>query len=682
MEHKRFLPGLALACLSLLSACGGGGGDDGPGVVSAAPPPAVTPSPPPSSNPLPPPAADGSLLPEPGVAGAVLYADAAPLRVLRSGATWTYRGIDEPGGAGASGSVVYTNKVSFTGSDIQGLAEQNTNLFNDGEDSTSGMRYEGGAYKFSMLVDYLEGSAGLPETVTELRSPVRVNDLYGSVERKNVDIGVDLDGDRLNETASIALYSRVVAREPVDLSNRKGVEAVRVDMTMRVRLTPSTTRVPLPDYEAVQSTWYAPGIGVVKRRLEEPNETKGFPNRVVTEVLENWDGVSEGLGYLPTRTPLAPAASLLAGSVLQYPVDAVGFDTHAVVAAYVPNQPLSTGLVLAQLDTEGSLLAARSYTAGELFPNADYIAEPRLLRSADVLRLVARTGNATVSMVTLDATGQRIVRPAVVVMNDPMNTNDGDRSSFRVVPDGSGFWYAWLRGEVNDSGQRRTSALVVRMDGDAAPQSAARLVFEPVMADIHNFTMALDGKQLGFSWRQGNGPFVRRLASFDTASMTVQRHTLDLPEETCRHAYLVNLRPGLAVTCWSTTLSPVSAARLDAAGQPLLATGATLADAAIKAPWLVTTNGSAQVSGGDGELNVVIEQYAPYRPGEIATGFTTIFRTSSAAGSLTAREPVLLARIPSLPSTVDATVQLGNRLLLIGRERNGYLSTTVVWLAK
>jgi hypothetical protein len=38
-----------------------------------------------------------------------------------------------------------------------------------------------------------------------------------------------------------------------------------------------------------------------------------------------------------------------AGAALQYPLDAIGFDTHAVVATFIPGQPSAVGIALAQL---------------------------------------------------------------------------------------------------------------------------------------------------------------------------------------------------------------------------------------------------------------------------------------------------------------------------------------------
>lgn len=401
------LSALSLACLSFLSACGGGGGGaaaPAQPTATAPPPSAVAPAP---TVPAAPTAAP-SLIPEPATAGVVLYNDTGPLRMLTDG-TRTYRGRDDVQGVDAT-AITYSNKVTLTASSASVYAEQNSNLFNGGAAALRSLRVEKGDVLASGLVAFRQGRPGLSENLTELRLPVRADDQFGTFERKNVDIGTDLDGDKINETATVAQYSRVFGNEPVDLPNRLGIVALRVDTRLRVQVTPSVTKVPGPVEETLRSTWYAPGLGIVKQRLEQPNPIAGRPNRVVTEVLEQWDGGSMGLGALPSQVPVAPAsASGFAGSRLQFPVAAVGFATHAVVAASVADRPLSRGIVLAQIDARGAIVAARDYTLAELFPGADYMLELRLISLGNILRLTARLDDGTVRMAHLNATGQQIV---------------------------------------------------------------------------------------------------------------------------------------------------------------------------------------------------------------------------------------------------------------------------------
>lgn len=670
MKQQRILPLLAVACLSLLGACGGGG-DAGPGTLM---PVAANPAPsnPPPSNPPP---EESSLIPEAGPLGAVLHADAALLRVLRPGAVWDYRGVVQPQGVDGSDNITYASQASFTGPDAQGYVEHDTNLFNGGTAGTLPLRFEGGVHTSRMSLYFRESGVQVTETVAELRSPVRVNDLYGTVERRNVDTGIDLDGDRVNETASVAMYSRVMGRESVDLPNRRGVEAVRVDMTARARVTTSATRAALPVREAVLSNWYVPGVGIVKRRLEEPNPTAGLPNRVVTEVLENWDGLTEGLGQTPTQVP----------SGLQDPFDAVGFDSHAVVAGYPQDNRPSSAIVLAQLDTRGAVLARRLYTMDELFPGAGHLFQMRLLRVADELRLFAYLGPRAIGMVSLDATGQRILRPPVMLVTDPALAWNYDSISYRVASDGAGFWLAWLRGSQGTDGQGLTTTLVARFDANGQAQTAPYAVAGAVAGGTGNLTIAADGNRAGVSWNEGSAPSGRRrLALLDTTGPALASRVVDILPAACLRADVLGLRPGLALTCWSD--APVTAARIDANGQLVLVSdataGATLAGQAFRAPWLASLRGAAFATGGMGELYLAAAQYGPYRPGESDTAFTAVMRTKSAGGALAGGEPVLLARLREWPGDLFAMVPFKNSLLLLGKGGPGQLHTTVVWLPK
>lgn len=670
MNQQRILSVFAWACLSLLGACGGGGGAGDPGLLVPLAASGSAPNPP--SNPAP---AETSLVPEAGPVGAILYADAAPLRVLRPGAAWTYHGTIQPQGMLGADNVTYANKISFTGPDAQGYTQHSTNFLNLGAGSGR-LRYEGGAYLVGAVVEFIGSPSRIDEAVADLRSPVRTNDLYGIVERKNLDFGSDLDNDRVNETAAVALYSRVVGKESVDLPNRRGVEAVRVDMTMRMRVTTSAQRTALPLYESVRSYWYAPGLGLVKYRLDEPNATAGLPNRVVTEVLENWDGLTEGLGHLPAQT----------SSAMQSPFAAVAFEAHAVVAGQPPGTASPTGIALVQLDTRGGVVAERRYTAGELFPGAEWIVGPNLLRSGAELRLFVQLSNGRVGMASFDATGQRILRPPVTVVSDAPKPGEYDSIDYYVVADGAGFWLAWQRLSHTANGPGANTALLVRLDTNGQPQGAPRVVMQPVPRAIQDFSMAAVGNQVGLSWYEGNPTGARHLVTADTASMGVTSSTLDMASGDCFQARVLNLQPGLALTCWSNWGTPVGAARIDASGQVVRANpataGAALAGEAIKAPWLTNIGEPPLGTGAGGELYIAARQSAPRWPGDSAESFTTVLRTNSGGGPLAAREPVLLARLLDWRAKTFAMAQFEHHLLLLGSDSDGKLNTAVVWLPK
>lgn len=677
MLFNRIVPAFALiALLASMTGCGGGGAGATPGPAPVTPPPVSA----------------SGLVPEAGAVGLTLYTDAAPLRVLRDGAAWTYHGVDQANGAATAPADVktYTTIVRHTAAS-GGMLENDDNPFND--DGSGPLRFEGGAYKYTQQIQL---SANTPaETIDfiELRSPVRVNDQYVHLDRHVADSGTDFDGDKVNDAFDVAMYSRVVGTEVLDLPNRSQVKAVRVDATIRVRFTYSKTGATSPVFETVQSNWYAPGLGIVKTRMEEPNKTDlSLPNHVVTEVLQDWDGLTEGLGYGGTVAGVAPASSPLAGAALQYPLDAAGFDTHAVVATLIPGQPSAAGIALAQLDTRGNVVAARSYTRAELFPAATWFSEPHLLRTGSELRLLARTDNGGLSMVAFDSTGQRILRPAVIVMSDPQFGSDHDGTSYRVATDGTGIWLGWLRIISADNSIGLRSLVVRHFDASGQALGAERVVLDPVYVDISNFSMALDDTRLALSWRQSGIPGTRHLAMVDTGSgELVANKVLDSAyENACTQIFTLALQPGLAMVCWNNPVAPIGAARLDATGELVLSAGATLPTDNLKAPWLTRVFDRPVLNGTAGQLTVVAHQSAKYWPEDpLETGFTSVFQTSATSGALAANEPLLLARIsalpgmpgvPALPTNVMSTVRLGNRLLLIGNDNAGYLNSAVVWL--
>jgi hypothetical protein len=674
MHFNRFLSGLTLALLASVSGCGGGGGSASNGGTGAViPPPVVSVS---------------GLVPEAGTAGATLYADAAPLRVLRDGAVWTYHGVDQPYGAASGPSQVraYTNTVKHAATS-GGMLENGSNAFNGGPDTAGPLRFEGGSYKYTEHISLTANAPAQTVDVIELRSPVKINDQYVSLDRHIADGGVDLDGDKVNDALDVAMYARVIGEEVLDLPNRRQVKTVHVDITLRARIISSKTGAPSPLYEAVQSNWYAPGLGIVQTRGSEPNANDPTaPNRVVTEILQNWDGLTEGLGYISAVAGVAPVSSPLAGAAFQFPLDAVGFDTHAVVATFIPGQPSAVGIAIAQLDTRGNVLAARSYTRAELFPAAQYFTEPRLLRVGSELRLLARTDNDGVSMVAFEPTGQRILRPAVTMLSDPLFGYDTERTSYRVSTDGSGIWLGWLRIIPAPNSVYLRSLAVQHFDASGHALGTARVMLDPVNADIGNFSMALSDTRLALAWRQSGLEPVSRLAMIDTGSgalladKTVGTGACDYAS--CIHFDVLALQPGIAMVGWNPPVSPIGAARLDASGEPVLSAATTLLTDTLKAPWLTPSNGPPVFKGLGGQLTVSTGQIAKYWPEDtLDSGFTSVFQTSGISGPLAASEPVLLARILGSPVNVLTTVQLGNRLLLIGSDGASYLNSMVVWKA-
>lgn len=661
MNKLQLLRGAAWVALLAMGGCGGGGGGSG-----AVPPP--TPAPPVDTR--------TGMVPDAGVAGAVLYTEAASLRVLRDGASWTYHGIDQQEGATSPGTEYF---ATVTHSTVAGaIVERGSNGLNAGPAPGAAVRYEGGAWIYADQLALSPAQPALPLNLIELRSPVRVNDQYTSIDRR-VDSGSDFDGDKVNDAVDIAVYARVAGEELLDLPNRLQVKAVRVDMVASLRPVSSKTGATGPTFTSLRSTWYAPGVGIVRMRSEEPDlQQPTRPNRIVTESLQNYDGGSEGLGHTAGTPALFPVGSSGAGTALPVPVDAVALDSTAVVLSPHPDQSASAGFAVAQLDARGAVLAARTYTMGELFGGtSNWVPAPRLLRVGDELRLLART-DLGVQMVGLDATGQRITQPARVVLAHGSFETDGDYAPFRAAADGSGFWLSWVRTNPGPA-----SLVLQRFDGGGAAHGSAQSVADNVVPIfLSNVALAVSEHRVAMSWLPSVLSDTRRFAVLDKASgaLLLERNVA-APQPACTKVMPLALQQGMALACYSgyTNLN-LSAARLDAAGMPVLASGATLADEHLKADWL-TALARPVFAGVNGQLAVAGFQDTPYWWREGGTrGFLMVMQTGG-TGALTAA-PTLLARIPGGGFDPRLVLGMGNRLLIIGGQdstMSGGMRTLVVW---
>lgn len=683
MHAKQAWSALALSALFALSACGGGGasgfGTSTPSAGTSAPtlpvsPPAV---PAPATTA---PAVVG-LIPEAGPVGATLYENAFALRVLRPYGLWSYRGTETNPSVGMVPRV-YENSVSHAGSN-ESTIQTTSNAFNSGSVRPSFLRYESGTYKLTYPAAFVQGNVTMAADVVELRSPVRMNDQYTSLDQKGVDLGTDLDGDKIIDKTDLAVYSRVIGKESIDLPNRLGVETVRVDTTMRSRSTLSATRTLTPVNEIVYSHWYAPGIGVVKSRLSKADVVGGtHPGPTFTEVLVNWDGVSEGLGQTARVKAVAPASSPLAGSEMQWPFDAVGFGTHAVVGAFVPNTPPSTGIILAQLDPAGKVLAARKYGIAEMFPGAEAITDLRLLRYGDELRLLAKV-SGDIRMIVFDSTGQRIVRAATRLLTEPMFASNLQEWAFRAAIDDTGIWVGWRHFVDRGTGLYRYAMSLQKFTLDGQPVGMARTFLSPAdTTNILDVSMASDGTRLAMSWRSVDELDTRRMILVDTVSGTLlAERPVGVSSKQCFRIAMVALQPGLAATCSEGSTGGISAVRLGTNGEFLLSSGATLPAEKLTAPFYSGFWGG-MYTGSGGELMVFATENDRYWPEENSSWYTVVFRTRSGGGALAATQPELLARIRSDEVAPSKVVLLDKRILSVETDKNGIMYSTSVWLPK
>ncbi|MEK8032413.1 hypothetical protein AACH06_16425 [Ideonella sp. DXS29W] len=251
----RWLAVASVASL-MLAGCGGGGddegGDDTTGLVPTAP-----------------------------TLGATLYNDATVLRPLVDGASWSYAGVNADG-------VAYTNVVTHEGVS-SGVEETASDTFDAGEGSVHVIASNGSIIQPDPIDVNEDGIPDIASAV-ELRSPVRVNDQFVALDKRLSNMVPDIDGDGRGEALDLATYARVIGNEDVVLSGLPTMTAVRIDRITAARVVLSKDGSKLPTVTSTISTWYAPSIGIIRRRLDAPAES-GVGRDVTDERITGWSGL-------------------------------------------------------------------------------------------------------------------------------------------------------------------------------------------------------------------------------------------------------------------------------------------------------------------------------------------------------------------------------------------------------
>lgn len=262
MKHSRHarpsvlaLATSVMATTLLLAACGGGGGDEGQ--------------------------TDSGLVPTPPALGATLYTDATAVRPLVPGATWQYRGT-------APGNLAYVSTVTHA-SATPGVLESATNTFNQGAAGVHVAVVNGNVVQPDAEDIDGDGVNDIANAI-ELRSPIRVGDQIVFFDKRLPGAVQDVDLDGRPETLDFAVYSQVIGAEDVTLTGLPTQHAVRVDHVITFRFVLSKDNSTTPTYKTTQSIWYAPSLGVVRRRLDTP--AANLVDRDISdERLTDWSGL-------------------------------------------------------------------------------------------------------------------------------------------------------------------------------------------------------------------------------------------------------------------------------------------------------------------------------------------------------------------------------------------------------
>jgi hypothetical protein len=221
------------------------------------------------------------LVPTAPALGATLFNDATVLRPLVAGASWQYAGIAPDGGS-------YTNVITQT-SASPGVTESGTNTFDGGPGSVHVAAVNGNIIQPDPIDANGDGIVDLANVI-ELRSPVRVNDQIVAIDQRLSNMVPDVDGDGRAEALDLATYSRVIGTEEVDLNGPPTQQAVRIDRITAARVVLSKDGQTLPTVTSTQTVWYAPSLGIVRRRMDQPSES-GIGRDVTDERLTAWAGL-------------------------------------------------------------------------------------------------------------------------------------------------------------------------------------------------------------------------------------------------------------------------------------------------------------------------------------------------------------------------------------------------------
>lgn len=500
---------MVAACVGL-SACGGGGGGasapvGGTPTLPTTPSPAPTPAPPPTI---------GSLVPDAPALGAVLAASALDLRPVLAGSTWQYRGRDYT--RPSTQTQAYTPYDNLTSQQQSGTAvrERFSNYYAAGSDETT-VRIDGTSIVNVSSFALTDQLVITDHVSTELRSPVRTGDQYVVFAQYDFDLGVDLDADRINERADIAIYRRVVGTETFTAQGVAYPDTVRVDTYNVARVRPSKGAEPAHAI-IVESTWYARGIGVVKRSSVLQGSARAADH---VEELVNWNGITQGIGYTqPVEVRVGTESDGTAEPLTQLAA-AVAFDSHALLMSKRSASSNQLGMRVTRVDKTGRVQQSHDYPDAPVGAGAQFA----VARRNDGLYIVGQHSQVNgMAMIRLNSAGENRDGPAggieLPVGPDSLDSLRLDTSyapAAAVV--GGEVWVAWLRTyRTIPNSSDYASQLVVRpYDDSGNPLADETVVLTAGVGQIAMPKMGLhhSGALLTFSFYQGTSPlYVSRFA--------------------------------------------------------------------------------------------------------------------------------------------------------------------------
>jgi hypothetical protein len=368
----------------------------------------------------------------------------------------------------------------------------------------------------------------------ELRSPVRVADQYVLWDRHYDDAGTDFDGDGKPDALDTAAYARVIGQETVTLPNLPPQRAVRVDTTQLVRVTFSSNGKRSEVIRGVQQTWYAAGVGIVRRTTAVPSEIRG--DTVTDEWLVSWDGIGTGLGALPPSPLLVPQGNPVhAGLQLKsdFRLKVFGMPDHVLLLQESPDNFLQW--IASTMDVQGRITATRLIPGWR--PTTGQWAA-----SGDRVIWLEEAGLTQLQLTVLDARGMPIGAPGGLTIDLLGGHVSGRVTNLDVALDGQTMWLLFDRSYHDPApGQSPSSELVLRPYDLKGQPLAPEMLIDGPQARVHTLSAA-HGRAL-IAWeRDLGGSYGWRYAVATTAGAGMVRSLISGYSEYSTYVRAVSLQ--------------------------------------------------------------------------------------------------------------------------------------------
>jgi len=641
-----------------LAACGGGGGGGDSGGSDGG-------------------QALSGLMPAAPAIGASLFQDASVLRPVSDGARYDYRG--QFTSASGATPTVYLNTVRQTASGAN-FNEIASNALNQGDD-VSVVSVAGGTVSMVGSLDLTGTGAAVIQNPAELQSPVRQGDRYTLIDQHLDAVVDDLDGDGKKEALDIAVYRQIGGMEDVALENIGTVSALRADLVLISRVRASASGSYLPMVTATQSTWYREGVGVVRMRLDSPNDA-GTDRQITDERLVRWDGLTAGLGYTDSQNlTVAADGGVWAGTRLTATWNkptVLGMDDHALV---VTNNPQDGGFAANVVNMRGVVTSTKLYSGYYM------TGWPQLVRVGHSAVMLAASGQQIQYLVMDDQGTATSAWPPATLDLGPGNR--AGEMNFAGTSDR--VWAQWTRSVFDIPTNSILTEIVVRPFSPAGQWLAAETVVARTGGLGAFISLSASDDKVLLAWPETDAQAhtLLRMAWLPAADQPFQLSVLADPVQPSA-ALQISGTAGRFTLTWACALANTQQCDewrgvvVDVNGQVRRSVPAAALDQELltgfypAADRVISNQALSQADrGGQTVLSVgkTSRLWADDAVSSLVTEVNWLDVTNSPLATATATRQT--RRLPGTGGLPTATVLFDDRALLISN--SGNLTSTVVW---